>query len=107
MAGVGSVAVASAAVTRALPSNETVPSTPQNTPSTYPSLFTTPLYKAKNVVCRCDTKESRGGGGPNIRDMPQLPEEEEEEEGGGISLWEGGVGHDGNGYTGPFEDSER
>ena len=40
--------------------------------------------------------------------MPQLPEQEdEEEEGGGISLWEGGVGGDGSGYTGPFEESER
>eukprot|EP00752_Nemacystus_decipiens_P014194 g12623.t1 len=42
------------------------------------------------------------------RDMPQLPEHEEEEEGpGGISLWEGGVGGDGTGYTGPFEEAER
>ena len=45
---------------------------------------------------------------PPCRDMPQLPEQEdEEEEGGGISLWEGGVGGDGSGYTGPFEESER
>ncbi|CAN0445823.1 unnamed protein product, partial [Hapterophycus canaliculatus] len=42
------------------------------------------------------------------RDMPPLPEQEEEEEGpGGISLWEGGVGGDGSGYTGPFEEYER
>ncbi len=42
------------------------------------------------------------------RDMPPLPDQEEEEEGpGGISLWEGGVGGDGSGYTGPFEESER
>ena len=39
--------------------------------------------------------------------MPQLPEEEDEEEAGGISLWEGGVGGDRSGYTGPFEESER
>lgn len=43
---------------------------------------------------------------PN-RDMPHLPEEEEEEEAGGISFWEGGVGGDGSGYTGPFEETER
>lgn len=39
--------------------------------------------------------------------MPELPEHEEEEEAGGISLWEGGVGGDGAGYTGPFEEGER
>lgn len=58
--------------------------------------------------CSCFIRLAVGIGIVAARDMPQLPEHEAEEEGsGGISLWEGRVGGDGTGYTGPFEESER